>query len=88
MKEEGQKAKGDILKEEMNLSISGSIPIFPLWRRIQYNQFRGGRMAVRTVYDRRVRSLRGARGLTWRVLNLNEIKEGASFNQTVAKREA
>ena len=30
MKEEGQKAKGDILKEEMNLSISGSIPIFPL----------------------------------------------------------
>ena len=45
-------------------------------------------MAVRTVYHRRVRSLRGARGLTWRVLNLNEIKEGASFNQTVAKREA
>ena len=29
-KEEGQKAKGDILKEEMNLSMSGSIPIFPL----------------------------------------------------------
>ena len=56
-------------------------------RRIQYNQFRGGRMTVRTVYNRRVRSLREARGLTWRVLNLNEIKQGASFNQTVAKRE-
>ena len=47
-------------------------------RRIQYNQFRAGRMAVRTVYSRRVRSLRGARGLPWRVLNLNEVKQGAS----------
>ena len=28
-------------------------------RRIQYNQFRGGRMTVRTVYNRRVRSLTG-----------------------------
>lgn len=47
-------------------------------RRIQYNQVRGGRMAVRAVHSRRVRSLRGARGLPWRVLNLNEVKQGAS----------
>lgn len=49
--------------------------------RIQYSQFRDGRTAVRIIYNRRVRSMRGARGLTWSVLNLNEVKQGASFGR-------
>lgn len=54
--------KGACEKEGRAEGIRAVVVARAFGRRIQYNQVRGGRMAVRAVYSRRVRSLRGARG--------------------------